>query len=130
MQARPRIVVADRSALASNLYQILFAPLEARIVVRRRLDDALWLLLGRERTELAILSTNTMGKAIEEAAARIEADASLSRAQKLFLASGEEAQGPAGARLAALPHSTVLSRPFHPEEFLAHVRKQLTGRGA
>jgi hypothetical protein len=126
MHAAPRIVIADRSLLAANLYRILLAPFEATLLIRRRADEAIAALLHRETTHLAIFNASVCGDKIEAIIAQLAQEAPLAKVRKIFLVGQREMA--AEERFASIPNTSLLHRPFHPEAFTALVRELLEGR--
>jgi len=127
MKNAARIVIADRSVLAGNLYRILLAPLEAMLLVRRNLDEAVALLSRREVTNLAIFNTNVFCGAFDAIATQFATDEHLAAIAKIFLTSTRHADDAHRACLASLPNTAILPRPFHPDAFTALVRRLLQG---
>lgn len=125
MDAQPRIVIADRSELAGNVYRLLFAPLGAVLVVRKRFEEAKPHFFRREGVKLAIFNSNIFGKKFADIVRHIIDDEPLRKVGKVFICKENPAEVEWRERLARLPGATVVARPFHPDEFLAQVRKLL-----
>lgn len=123
MDGALKIVVADRSELAANMYRLLLSELDAEIIVRRRFEEARPHLFRREPVALAIFNSNVFGKKFPEIVKHFVEDEPLRRVHKLFLCRESAAENPWRERLAKLPNSTVIQRPFHPDEFLSLVRR-------
>lgn len=125
MASQPRIVIVDRSQLAGNMYRLLLSPLEPAIALFRRFEDARPRLAGRERCDLALISAQTFGKRSEEICAALEQEEALRRLRKLFLVSEGEEGMALRERLGRLPNAAIVARPFHPDELLALIRREL-----
>lgn len=125
MEGARRIIIADRSGLAANMYRLLLGPMGAALVVRRRFEEARPHFFRREGEALGIFNSNVFGKKFPEIVKRLVADEPLRLAQKVFLCQGSPAEGPWRERLAALPNANVVIRPFHPDEFAELVRRIL-----
>jgi DNA-binding response OmpR family regulator len=123
----PRIVIADRSQLAANLYRLLLAEQAPSLIVRRRFEDASALFFGRELVHLGIFNTNTFGKKLETIVGRLRDEQQLRTPPKIVLASEGEIADGHGERFAGLANATILPRPFHPDEFKSLVARLLGG---
>ncbi len=127
MAPQPRIVIIDRSQLAGNMFRLLLAPLQPAIAIFRRFEDARPRLAGRERCDLALVSTQTFGKRVEEICTALEEEEGLRRVRKLFLVpEGDEGMA-LRERLGSFPNAGVVTRPFHPDELLELIRRELEG---
>ena len=129
MDGLPRIVIADRSELAANLYRLLLEPLAVHVIVRRRFEEARPHFFRREKVALAIVNSNVFGKKFPEIVAHLAGDEPLVRLPKLFLCRENPAETAWRGELARLPGARVLVRPFHPDEFAEAVRAMI-GRSA
>ena len=125
MDVLPRIVIADRSELAANIYRLLLEQLAANVVVRRRFEEARPHFFRREHVRLAIFNSNIFGKKFAEILKRIIEDEPLRKVSKIFLCRDNPAEAPWLDRLGALPNAQAIVRPFHPDEFSALVEKLL-----
>ena len=124
--ARPhRIVIADRSELAANLYRLLLSPLGVNLIVRKKFEDAAPNFSGRERIDLGIINSNVFGKRFEEIFQGIEEVLPLARVKKIFICKDGDSEKEIRKRLKELKNSTVVTRPFHPDEFLKLVKRTI-----
>ena len=123
MDIQPRIVIADRSELAANMYRLLLMPTGASLVVRRRFEEARPHFFRRENVKLAIFNSNIFGKKFAEILKRLVEDEPMRKVQKIFLCRDIPAELPWSERLGALPNSKAIVRPFHPDELLSMVEK-------
>ncbi len=130
MKQKPRIVVTDRSALAGNLYRLLFTELGATVTARRCFEDTQTLFLRREKIDLAIFNSNVFGKNFNEILSSFKTESSISSVKKIFLCREAESERTWRNELAQLSDSQTILRPFHPDEFLALVKKILLEAGA
>lgn len=130
MIVEPRIVVADRSELAGNLYRLLLAPIGATLVVRRRFEEARPHFFRRERVHLGIINSNVFGKKFDEIVRTAEEQEPFRRTPKIFLCRPTPAEQKWAERLRKLPKATVIMRPFHPDELAALVGALLRKEGA
>jgi hypothetical protein len=122
----PKIVVADRSELAGNLYRLLFAPFGAIVVVRRRFEDVFPLFHRKERIDIAIFNSNIFGNKFEETLSAFRADSCLNKAKKVFLCGDIGSEAPWHEKLSSINNSCIILRPFHPDELAAAVRRMLS----
>lgn len=128
MAQQPRIVIIDRSQLAGNMYRLLLSPLMPAIALFRRFEDARPRFAGRERVDLALISTQTFGKRGEDICTALEREEELRRVRKLFLIpEGDEGMA-LRKRLGSLPNAAIVARPFHPDELLALIQRELEVR--
>ena len=123
MDGQPRIVIADRSELAANMYRLLLAPLGATLILRRRFEEARPHFFRREGVRLGVFNSNIFGKKFMEIVQRLIEDEPLRKASKLFICREVPAEEPWRERLAAIPNAKVITRPFHPDEFAALVKR-------
>lgn len=121
-----RIIIADRSELAANMYRLLLGSLGAPLVVRRRFEEARPHFFRREGAALGIFNSNVFGKKFPEIVRRLMEDEPLRRGPKIFLCQESPAEEPWRKRLAALTNAHVVVRPFHPDE-LAGLVARLAG---
>lgn len=118
-----RIVIADHSELAANLYRLLLAPFGATLVIRKRFDEARPHFFRRETVSVAIFNSNIFGKKFDEIAKKIAEDIPVARVPKIFVCRDSEAEEGWRRHLEKLPNSTVVLRPFHPDELAGLVSK-------
>ncbi|MFH1830514.1 MAG: hypothetical protein ABH871_07045 [Pseudomonadota bacterium] len=122
MKPKPRIIVVDRSVLASNLYGLLFAPLEASVLARCCFEDVLPIFLRREKIDLAIINSNVFGKKFEQILSAFKANSSIKTVKKIFLCREADSESAWRDVLSSLSNSYVILRPFHPDEFSIMVK--------
>jgi hypothetical protein len=125
MDGNPRIVIADRSELAANIYELLLSPLGVSLVVRRRFEEARPHFFRREAVKLALFNSNVFGKKYPEIIKHLVEDEPLRSVQKIFICREIPAEVPWRERLLKLPNAQVIMRPFHPDEFVALVKKAI-----
>ncbi len=121
---QPRIVIVDRSQLAGNMYRLLLAPLDPLLAVYRRFEEARHRLSSRERTDLLLISSTALGKKMTEVCDALEYEAPLAMMRKIFLIPEEEGDVVRG-RVLTLPNTSLMERPFHPDEMLTMITKLL-----
>lgn len=129
VKVQGRILILDRSVLAGNLYRLLFSSLGAALVVRRKFEDFQALFSRRERVDLAILNSNAFGKKSDEILDAIESNAAMGKVRKIFILKEGETEDSIRHRVAGLERAEVVSRPFHPDEFLAQAHRVMGGDG-
>lgn len=127
MKQNPIIVIADRSELSSNMYALLLSPFKAQLIVRRRFEAARPFFFRREGVDLGIFSSNIFGKKFDELFRHLSEDEPVRRARKIFICRESPAEEEWREKLSLLRNSKVVSRPFHPDEFIALVRRSLEG---
>lgn len=128
MERPPRIVIADRSELAGNLYRLLLSPIGAALVVRQRFEEARPHFFRRGKVDLGIFNSNIFGKKFEEIAKKFVEDESLRMTAKIFICRESAAEEGWRRNLDRLPNATVVIRPFYPQE-LASLVSRLLGQG-
>jgi len=124
-----RIVVADHSELAGNLYRLLLSPFGATLVVKRRFEEARPHFFRREGIDLGIFNSNIFGKKFEEIMAEFADLNELRSVHKIVLCRSTKSEDIWRDRLSAMPNTTVITRPFHPDEFVETVSDLLTNGG-
>lgn len=125
MEGRPRIVIADRSELAANLYGLLLAPLGADLIVRRRFEEVRPFFFRRDGVKIGIFNSNIFGKKFDEIVQHIMENEPIRNAKKIFLCRESPADGACCDKLGHVPHANIVRKPFHPDEFLELVKKLL-----
>ena len=129
MEEQLRIVIADRSELAGNLYRLLLSPIGAALVVRRRFEEARPHFFRRDKVHLGIFNSNIFGKKFEEIAKRFIEDEPLRMTAKIFICRESPAEEGWRRSLSRLPNATVIIRPFQPHELAALVSRLLAQEG-
>ena len=125
MFGQRRIIIADRSELAGNLYGLLFEPLHATLVVRKRFQEARPHFFRREAISLGIFSSNIFGKKFEEIYRHIADAEPLLVVPKIFLVRDTPSERQYADRLKKLAKSMIVMRPFHPNEFYGLIERLL-----
>lgn len=123
-----RIVVADRSQLAGNLYHLLLSPLGVSLIIRRRFEEARPHFFRQERVDLGIFNSNIFGKKFDEICRRLAEDRPLKDTPKIFICRAGDVEKTWHERLAGLSGAVVVRRPFHPNEFGSLVSRILGGQ--
>lgn len=124
MDART-VITVDRSLLAANMYRLIFAPLGFGVSTLQSLDELVRTARRLKEVSLIVISTNAVGDRLDLLMRTIEEDPRLTRAPKLFLV-GERARSRGlDAGYAAIPGGETIARPFHPDEFVAQVKRVL-----
>lgn len=118
-----RIVIADRSELAENIYRLLLSPLGVTLICRHRFEEARPHFFRRESVKLAIFNSNIFGKKFQEIVKSILEDEPLRNVKKIFICKETPAESEWHDRLSKLVNSKIIRRPFHPDEFLALTRR-------
>jgi hypothetical protein len=120
-----RIIIVDKSELAGNLYGILFAPLNARIIVKKRFQDAAPYFFRREKIDLGIFNSNIFGKKFEEIHKNIVNAEPLLITPKIFLTKDTPSDRQISEILKGIEKSEVMIRPFHPDGLYAIIERLL-----
>lgn len=128
MDRQYRIIIADRSDLAANLYRLLLAPLGVALVVRKKFEEARPHFFRRERVDLGIFNSNIFGKGFDEIYERIESAEPLIRIPKIFICRATPSENAMRKTLSKLENSTIVIKPFHPDDFFKTVER-LVERG-
>ena len=113
-----KVLVADRSELASNIYKLLLSPLDLTPVVCKCSEEARRLLALKKDFELAIFNSNTFNK-----------DLSLISSldiKKIVICKDSDAE--LQANLKKINNVFVVYKPFHPDEFISVIKKTLASR--
>lgn len=121
MDRQYRIIIADRSELAANLYRLLLAPLGAALIVRKKFEEARPHFFRHERVDLGIFNSNIFGKGFDEIYERIESAEPLIRIPKIFICRATPSENTMRKTLSKLENSTIVIRPFHPDDFFKTV---------
>jgi len=129
MSRQRRIIVADRSELAANMYRLLLATVGAEIVVCRKFEEARPHFFRRERTDLGIFNSNIFGKKFDEIYGRIVNAHPMLHVPKIFICRDVSSEDVIRGKLSELEKSTIVVRPFHTQEFLHLVEALVEGRG-
>lgn len=124
-----RIAILDRSVLAGNLYRLLFSSLEATPLVRRKFEDMKGAFARRERVDLAIFNSNAFGKKFDEIIEMVGNDGSIAKTRKIFILKEGDSEKEWEERIKGIEGAKVITRPFHPDDFLALVRNMVEGNG-
>lgn len=125
MNGHVKIVIADRSELAANLYGLLLSPLSAELIIRKRFEEARPLFFRRDGVRVGIFNSNIFGKKFDEIFQRIMEDEPVRSAKKIFICRENFTDDPCLKKLEHVPNSNIVQRPFHPDEFLKLVEKLL-----
>lgn len=125
MKLPPRILIADRSELAGNIFRLLLSPLGATLIVSGKFEDVEIRLSRREAVNLVIFNSNTFRGRSDDIVERIMETEALKKAKKIFVCKDSDAERPLTGKLSRLPNSRVIIRPFCPDEFVELVRKLL-----
>lgn len=125
MDGHSRVVIADRSELAANLYGLLLAPLGVELVVRKRFEEVRPFFFRRDGVKLGIFNSNIFGKKFDEIVHRIMEDEPIRNVKKIFICKENPAEEPCSDRLGHIPHANIVRKPFHPDEFLKLVERLL-----
>lgn len=120
-----RIVIADRSDLAANLYRLLLNPLGVELVVRKRFEEVRPHFFRRARVDLGIFNTNIFGKKFDEIYRRMESAPQILAVPKIFISRDTPHDHMEDERLEALDNSIIILRPFHPRDFIGLVQAVL-----
>ncbi len=119
-----RIVVADRSALAENLYGLLFADIPADITIKKRFEEARPRFFRRDGIDLAIINSNCLGKKAHEIFSDMASSPEIAEAKKIVLI--RESSTLASLDLALkVKNLKLVTCPFHPKEFRAIVLSEI-----
>jgi hypothetical protein len=116
-----RAVIVDKSILAVNMYRLLLRPLVTTFLVAKRYEEARPWFFRRDRIDLAIFNSNTFGKKFDEYFEHFSKDEPLAKVPKIFLC--REKEDGWQKKLKSLQKSAVVMRPFHPDDFLALLKR-------
>ena len=112
-----RIIIADRSALAENLYRLLFAGHGVDISVKKRFEEARPHFFKRDAPDTAIINTNCLGKKALHIISEIAGTPEIARIKKIFLIK-ENSDHMVAEALKSISNTIIAQRPFHPDDFL------------
>ena len=125
MGRQRRIIIADRSELAGNMYKLLLDSLGANLIIRKRFEEARPHFFRREKTDLGIFNSNIFGKKFEEIYRRMGEAEPIANTPKIFLCKDNIAEAKMRDRLSRVDNSSIMVRPFHPDDFFKLVGKLL-----
>jgi DNA-binding response OmpR family regulator len=120
-----RILVVDRSALAWNMYRLLFAPFECTVARAQALDDLLPAMKGLRGADLIVINSNVLGRKAERLVSMMQADERLALTPKVVLVNEAEVDKGLGAELGSISRCECVVKPFHPDEFVKRVQEIL-----
>jgi len=120
-----RIIAADKSMLAANMYRLLFAPLECTVARALALDDLLVQIKNLRGADLIVINSNVLGGKAERLVAMMQVDERLAHTPKVVLVSEAEIEKGLGSALGAISQSECVVKPFHPDEFMTRSREIL-----
>lgn len=127
MLENKNIIVVDRSRLATNFYSILLSNKGCTLIELKDLPSLAQRIKRREKIDLIIVSSNVFKKGSEKNDfAVFKNDKSVSDIKKVFLCKDNPSDEVWKIILKELPNSTIISRPFHPPEFLQELDR-ITG---
>lgn len=110
------IIVVDKSELASNLYRLLLKFTGAALIVRKRYEDVENLFLRKTSIDLAIFNSNAFGKKFSDILKKIIEVEIIRKTKKIFILRDNATEKLWANRIAHIPNSTMVIRPFHPDE--------------
>ncbi len=125
MARQRRIIIADRSELAANMYRLLLEPLEAELVIRKRFEEARPHFFRREKCDMAIINSNIFGKKFDDIVQGMLEAIPVGAVPKIFICKENEISGSHGKMLASVKKSWFLHKPFHPDELFELVGRLL-----
>jgi hypothetical protein len=114
---RTRLVIADRSDLAANMYGLLLAPLDCELIARKRFEEVRPFYFRREKVDMGLFNSNIFGKKFNEIYEHLSKDEPLRFVKKIFILREDEEGSARRKMLAALPNTTIIYRPFYPADF-------------
>ena len=120
-----RIIIADRSELAGNMYRLLLESIGATLIVRKRFEEVRPHFFRSEKTDLGIFNSNIFGKKFEEIARRIETSTPMLSVPKIFICKESIAEEKVRKRLGRIENSSIVIKPFHPDDFFDLVGRVL-----
>ena len=124
MSRQIKLVIADHSTLAANIYRLLFFPLSADLVIRKKFEETRPFFFRREKIDIAIFNSNIFGKKFEEIINQFEEVDPLKKMKKIFICKPSK-DGQLEKRIKHLENSTIVKRPFHPDELYEVVGRLL-----
>ena len=125
MGRQRRIIIADRSELAGNMYKLLLDSIGANLIVRKRFEEARPHFFRREKTDLGIFNSNIFGKKFDEIYRRMGEAEPIVNAPKIFLCRDNIAEARMRDRISRIANSSIIIRPFHPDDFFDLVGRLL-----
>lgn len=121
MKGFRRIAIADRSALAHNVYQILLKPLGFSLFPYKTIKALRENLNWKWEPGLFLISTNTFSSPLEKYLDWFLKEKRMGAIPKVFLCEEEEEK--IWLSLKKLPNSSLLKKPFYPPELMKIVKE-------
>ena len=112
MKSPLRIAIADRSALAHNVYKMLLKPLGFSLFHYKTLRDLKENLNFKWGCDCFLINSNTFGNHLDRHFEWFKKEPSLESIHKIFLC--EPAEKKIQSQLKVLPHSHFVLKPFYP----------------
>ena len=109
-----RIVIADRSTLAHNLYKMLLRPLGLKFLTYQTLKDLKENLNSKWNCHLFLINSNIFGNHFDYHWEWLQKNSHLKNTHKIFLCGPGEKK--IQTQLKTLSHSHLVTKPFFPDD--------------
>ena len=95
------------------------------MIIRKRFEEARPHFFRREKTDLGIFNSNIFGKKFEEIYRRMGEAEPIVTIPKIFLCRDNITEAKMRDRLSRIANSSIILRPFHPDDFFDLVGRLL-----
>lgn len=119
------VIAVDKSMLAANMYRLLFEPIGVSVINAQSLNDLKEALARSRSVDLVVINSNVLAGVLERAVEMMKGDERLAGVPKIFLCRDVELDRGWDGELSVLPKTEAVARPFHPDQFVTHVKKLL-----
>lgn len=120
-----KIIIADRSELAGNMYRLLLHSTNATLIIKNKFLDILPYFKRREGIDLLIMDSNVIGKKMLEIKKYIDEIDSLSQVKKIVIVKDSDADASIRAQFEKMDRTKIVMRPFHPDELKGIIKSYI-----
>ena len=114
---QPKVMIASKSILASNIYKLLLAKRRPNIVTAQKFEDVRSLFFRPGIVDLAIFHSDVFTPKFDSFLRYLKEDKPFSKTPKIFVCKSDAKEKEWQNNLKKLPKSFVIERPFDPVDF-------------
>lgn len=120
-----KIIIADKSVLAANLYKLLLSQTGVLLKIYKRFAEAVD-EAESNGSDIIIFSSNTFGSKFDDLLKIVDDDSKkITGAKKIFICKDSDQDSERNIALSNVKNSLTLVRPFHPDELTGVVQKAI-----